>query len=63
SRGSSHQPVLHFGIGEHASAAVTIIWPDGEVEFIPELAGGAYHLRHHPSGHDLFADRFSSQPD
>lgn len=62
SRGSSHQPILHFGLGTHASAEVTIIWPDGLTHTFTDMAAGTYHQREYPTNDRLFADRFSEFP-
>jgi hypothetical protein len=45
SRGSSHDRVLHFGLGTHATAEVTVRWPDGSVELLGPMDGNQYH--HH----------------
>ena len=49
SRGSSHDPIIHFGIGEHESASVTIRWPDGAETGFDSLPGCQYHVLRHPS--------------
>ncbi len=59
SRGATHDYVLHFGIGEHASAEVTIVWPDGLVEEVGTLHSGRYHHRVYPPLELLFQDRFA----
>lgn len=60
SRGSSHEPVLHFGLGAASEAQVRIHWPDGLVEDIGVLAAGQYHHRLHPAADPIFASGFSS---
>jgi hypothetical protein len=34
---SSHDPRLHFGLAESASAAVSVWWPSGETEDLASL--------------------------
>ncbi len=58
SRGSSHQPILHFGLGTHEQAKATIIWPDGLTETIEELPAGQYHFRQYPGQDVVFQDTF-----
>ncbi len=43
SRGASHDPVLHFGLGEHDQAQVRIRWPDGWWQDLGSLAVDRYH--------------------
>jgi len=40
---SAHDPRLLFGLGAHASARVTITWPDGSVQTLPDVAVDRYH--------------------
>ena len=35
---SSHDPRLHFGLGEATSADINIVWPDGEVQSMTAVA-------------------------
>ncbi|MCB1552534.1 MAG: CRTAC1 family protein [Xanthomonadales bacterium] len=42
-RGSSHQPVLHFGLGTRTQAQATVYWPDGRVQRLGMLAADSYH--------------------
>lgn len=58
SRGSSHDPVLHFGLDEATAADVTIRWPDGTIESVGSMAAGRYHHRAHPQIDLLFAGSF-----
>jgi hypothetical protein len=58
SRGSSHDPILHFGLGASTMADVTIHWPDGTVESIGTMEAGRYHHRVHPQFDPLFAASF-----
>ncbi len=51
SRGSSHDPILHFGLGEHQSASVMIRWPDGLESDLGILDGNQYHELRHPSAY------------
>ncbi len=69
SRGASHDPVLHFGLGEHDSAEVTITWPDGTEQSLGTLTGCRYHHLVHPQSqvtpppggdHGIFRSRFES---
>lgn len=43
SRGSSHQPIIHFGLGIYDRAVVTIRWPDGTLHNVGELVADRYH--------------------
>ncbi|MBY6203905.1 CRTAC1 family protein [Halomonas denitrificans] len=60
SRGSSHDPVLHFGLADAVEADVTIVWPDGTIEDIGPLDAGRYHHRAHPQFDPLFDGSFES---
>ena len=62
SRGSSHDPVLHFGLGSASEADVTIHWPDGTVESVGTLPAGRYHHRAHPQFDPLFSGSFEPAP-
>jgi hypothetical protein len=62
SRGSSHQPMLHFGLGASNRANVTVVWPDGQTQSLPDLAAGQYHDLSYPNDNILFSDRFSASP-
>jgi len=57
SRGSSHQPMLHFGLGG-ATALVSVIWPDGLTQTLGQLPAGQYHEIHYPTNDPLFSSRF-----
>jgi len=61
SRGSSHQPLLHFGLGEAESAEVTVHWPGGGVQEFGQRAAGQTHVLVHDPG-VMFADSFESAP-
>ncbi|PKL96010.1 MAG: hypothetical protein CVV18_03295 [Gammaproteobacteria bacterium HGW-Gammaproteobacteria-8] len=58
SRGASHDYALHFGLGSHHRADVTVRWPDGRSSHYPALAAGRYHRLYHPNGDPLFSDSF-----
>jgi hypothetical protein len=57
SRGASHEPQLHFGLGAFNSATVEIRWPDGTVVNLGMLEGDQTHLIFHPRA-ALFAHGF-----
>jgi enediyne biosynthesis protein E4 len=61
SRGSSHHPVVHFGLGDQTQVDVVIHWPDGLVQTISNLASGKYHVLEHPGQTTVFHDRFESE--
>ena len=61
SRGSSHQPLLHFGLGVAESAQVTVHWPGGGVQEFGTRAAGQTHVLVHDPG-VMFADSFESAP-
>ncbi|MBK7042967.1 MAG: CRTAC1 family protein [Rhodanobacteraceae bacterium] len=58
SRGSSHEPLLHFGLGVYPSAQVTIRWPDGVVEPLGTLAADQFHHRAYPAEMMIFRSSF-----
>ena len=58
SRGSSHEPTLHFGLGAHTSAQVTIRWPDGFVQPLGPLAAGQFHHLAYPAEMMIFRSGF-----
>ncbi|GAB4167383.1 MAG: hypothetical protein Kow0020_00200 [Wenzhouxiangellaceae bacterium] len=59
SRGSSHQPLLHFGLGPATSADVTVHWPNGMSVPLGNLPAGAVHRVEYDPG-VLMADGFES---
>jgi len=61
SRGSSHQPLLHFGLGTATDARVTVHWPNGTQTDFGTLAAGQYHRLIHDPG-VLFASGFEASP-
>jgi len=61
SRGSSHQPLLHFGLGTATDAKVTVHWPNGTHTDFGTLAAGQYHRLIHDPG-VLFASGFEASP-
>ncbi|NBB93232.1 MAG: hypothetical protein GVY32_08700 [Gammaproteobacteria bacterium] len=65
SRGSSHDRLLHFGLGEATSASVTVRWPDGCVQRLGSMPQGAYHHLVHPraggSSGRIHGDRFETE--
>jgi hypothetical protein len=61
SRGSSHQPLLHFGIGAASEAQVTVHWPNGNSTDYGTLAAGQYHRLVHDPG-VLYASGFEALP-
>ncbi|NKI34216.1 CRTAC1 family protein [Wenzhouxiangella sp. XN79A] len=62
SRGASHDPIVHFGIGDATAAEVTIHWPDGLAESLGPVPAGRYHHRAHPNFDPLFSDSLESAP-
>ena len=62
SRGSSHQQILHFGLGTQESADVTVVWPGGLTELLQDMPAGQYHELSYPEDNVLFTDRFSASP-
>jgi len=58
SRGSSHDRILHFGLGAADQARVTIHWPDGLVSGYGQMAAGRYYRIAHPSVDLLFGSDF-----
>jgi hypothetical protein len=46
---SASPPRAHFGLGPAARAKVSVTWPDGTVQDVGVLAGGAVHLVRRPS--------------
>jgi enediyne biosynthesis protein E4 len=74
SRGASHDRVLHFGLGDHETADVTVHWPDGLTESLGEMSGGCYIQLTYPDNSSvagcatepppeaLLHDRFELQP-
>lgn len=61
SRGSSHQPLLHFGLGAATEAQVTVHWPNGTSTAFGNLAAGQYHRLIHDPG-VLFESGFETGP-
>jgi enediyne biosynthesis protein E4 len=53
SRGASHQPLVHFGLGSEQDAEVTVHWPDGTTSKLGTLSGCRYHRIQHPQGQAL----------
>jgi len=43
SHGGGDERIAHFGLGTHTTADVTIVWPDGEEQFIGPLIADEYH--------------------
>ena len=43
SRGSSHQRVLHFGLGGNTSAQVSLRWPNGSMQSLGTLVADQYY--------------------
>lgn len=43
SRGVSHQPILHFGLGQFDRAEVDLFWPDGSEQSLGHIPGNRYH--------------------
>jgi len=61
SRGATHDPALHFGLGGYSSAeTVAVRWPDGTTTRHPGLAAGRYHTLVHPDADSVFSDGFES---
>lgn len=56
SRASSHQPILHFGLGEFDTADVTVHWPDGQQSALGILSADRYHRLYHPEAERPVAD-------
>lgn len=59
SRGASHEPQLHFGLGAFTSATVELRWPDGSVAALGSLDADRKHTIFHPSA-VLFAHGFEN---
>lgn len=57
-RGSSHEKVLHFGLGTHTQAQVRVRWPDGTQETLGTMMAGQYHAHSHPLAAMMFRDGF-----
>ena len=61
---SSVEPVLHFGIGDHASADLRVTWPDGRVSRLTSVTpgtvnvphGSARNMPHAPAPEPLFTE-------
>jgi enediyne biosynthesis protein E4 len=67
SRGASHDRTLHFGLGTHSSAQVTVHWSDGLIELLGEKSANQYFQITHPEGDSgdpaldlIWCDRFES---
>jgi len=61
SRGSSHQGLLHFGLGSFAEAQVRVEWPNGRsTDFGTLVAGQTHSLVYDPGV--LFASSFEAAP-
>ena len=45
---ASHDPRLHFGLGEHARARVEVVWPDGQVQQLGEVAANQFLVVRQP---------------
>ncbi|WP_049726821.1 CRTAC1 family protein [Wenzhouxiangella marina] len=60
SRGSSHDPRLHFGLGPNTMLSVQVHWPDGTLQTLEGLAVDQYHLITHPGSEGVFNDRFQA---
>lgn len=58
SRGATHDPALHFGLGSHTFADVFIHWPDGTTTTLADRESGRYHRVIYPSTVPLFIDGF-----
>ncbi|HWT15476.1 MAG TPA: CRTAC1 family protein [Patescibacteria group bacterium] len=58
SRGSSHEPLLHFGLGPHSTAQVTIRWPDGFVQSLGTVTADQVHHRAYPAELMVFRNGF-----
>jgi len=58
SRGSSNEPMVHFGLGAATSVAVAIRWPDGLEQELGYLEVDRYHQVAYPVPGVLFAQGF-----
>jgi len=58
SRGATHDPALHFGLGPHTTATITVAWPDGTTTDHPARPAGRYHTLIHPSADPVFQNGF-----
>jgi len=58
SRGATHDPALHFGLGTHTRADIVIHWPDGKTTTLEDRESGRYHRVLYPSSIPLFKDGF-----
>jgi len=58
SRGATHDPALHFGLGAHTRADIVIHWPDGNTTTLAGRESGRYHRVLYPSSIPLFTDGF-----
>jgi len=59
SRGSSHQPLLHFGLDTAEAAEVSVHWPGGGVQAFGSLDAGEVHTLVQDPG-VMFADSFET---
>ena len=57
-RGSSHEKVLHFGLGNYTEAQVRVRWPDGTQENLGTMAADQYHAHQHPAVAQVFRSGF-----
>ncbi|MGE4069947.1 MAG: CRTAC1 family protein [Lysobacterales bacterium] len=57
-RGSSHEKVLHFGLGNYTEAHVRVRWPDGTQQDLGIMAADQYHAHQHPSVALMFRNGF-----
>lgn len=63
SRGSSHEPGAHFGLGSAGRGYATVYWPDGSTEVLGWLSADQYHQ--HAIGNSIqhvFAGDFEIDP-
>jgi len=58
SRGATHDPTLHFGLGAHLQADIVVRWPDGTMTTLPDRIAGRYHTVEYAQASVLFADGF-----
>ncbi len=60
--GSSHERIVHFGLGAHQPLGLRIEWPDGEVTTVETLPTDARVEFSYPLAFVLFADGFEAAP-
>lgn len=58
SRGATHDPALHFGLGAHTRADIVVHWPGGGQTTVADRDSGRYHRVFYAETAPIFKDGF-----